>query len=103
MDQPRSHRRTGRLEFVRVVNSNGIINIDYLGKKIIPEDTPIIVITIKRKTIKWKYLVRENVFKKLEEEDAYGHWWVELGNESYGWWPVEGVDGLSTLTGVPGY
>mgnify|MGYP002657946110 FL=1 len=87
------------------VNNNGIINIDYLGKKIIPKDTPIIVITIKRKTIKWKQLVRENVFKKLEEEeeDAYGHWWVELGNESYGWWPAEGVDLLSTLTGVPGY
>ena len=32
MDQPRSHQGTGRLEFVRVVNSNGIINIDYLGK-----------------------------------------------------------------------
>ena len=87
------------------VNNNGIINIDYLGKKIIPKDTPIIVITIKRKTIKWKQLVRENVFKKLEgeEEDAYGHWWVELGNESYGWWPAKGVDLLSTLTGVPGY
>ena len=87
------------------VNNNGIINFDYLGEKTIPKDTPIITITIKRKTIKWKQLVRENVFKKLEgeEEDAYGHWWVELGNESYGWWPAKGVDLLSTLTGVPGY
>lgn len=87
------------------VNNNGMINFDYLGEKTIPKDTPIITITVKRKTIKWKQLVRENVFKKLEgeEEDAYGHWWVELGNESYGWWPAKGVDLLSTLTGVPGY
>ena len=87
------------------VKNNSIINFDYLGEKTIPKDTPIITITIKRKTIKWKQLVRENVFKKLEgeEEDAYGHWWVELGNESYGWWPAKGVDLLSTLTGVPGY
>ena len=20
-------------------------------------------------------------------EDKYGHWWVKMGNESYGWWP----------------
>ena len=54
------------------VKNNSIINFDYLGEKTIPKDTPIITITIKRKTIKWKQLVRENVFKKLEgeEEDA---------------------------------
>ena len=45
--------------------------------------------------------------------DWYGHWWVELGEESYGWWPerrpvslvaaLRGVSGrLNGLGGIPG-
>lgn len=45
--------------------------------------------------------------------DWYGHWWVELGQESYGWWPdrrpvgvvaaLRGVAGrLNGVGGVPG-
>jgi hypothetical protein len=46
-----------------------------------------------------------------EPEDAYGHWWTEIGDleknewrpaESYGWWPSIGVNILSTLRGVKG-
>ena len=45
-------------------------------------------------------------------EDAYGHWWTEVGDkegddwtplESYGWWPSEGVaDPRAVVAGVPG-
>ena len=35
--------------------------------------------------------------------DWYGHWWVELGEESYGWWPDRRPVGLvAALGGVPG-
>ena len=33
---------------------------------------------------------------------SYGHWWVERGEESYGWWPSRGVGFLRAITGVPG-
>ena len=34
---------------------------------------------------------------------AYGHWWVELGAESYGWWPAcARLRFLDTVRGVPG-
>ena len=36
-------------------------------------------------------------------EKVYGHWWVEMGAESYGWWPVPKVSGIwETIRGVPG-
>ena len=35
--------------------------------------------------------------------DWYGHWWVEVGDESYGWWPDRRPLGVvAALTGVPG-
>lgn len=48
---------------------------------------------------------RKNIH--LTGEDKYGHWWTELGGESYGWWPKYplggGLGGLwDTLTGVEG-
>ncbi len=27
---------------------------------------------------------------KLSGEIDYGHWWIEIGDKSYGWWPEEG-------------
>jgi hypothetical protein len=45
------------------------------------------------------------------EDDAYGHWWTEIGDltdgawtpvESYGWWPSQTVSLKETFTGVPG-
>jgi fibronectin type 3 domain-containing protein len=38
----------------------------------------------------------------LTGDDKYGHWWVEIGNESYGWWPKKPVGLLDTLIGVEG-
>ncbi len=35
-------------------------------------------------------------------EDKYGHWWIEMGDESYGWWPKEPVDLSGTIFGVEG-
>lgn len=35
--------------------------------------------------------------------DWYGHWWVELGEESYGWWPDRRpIGAVAALRGVPG-
>lgn len=35
--------------------------------------------------------------------DLYGHWWVELGDESYGWWPATVPLGVrSVLFGTSG-
>lgn len=38
----------------------------------------------------------------LSGDDKYGHWWVEIGGESYGWWPKYPVDTTDTLLGVDG-
>jgi RHS repeat-associated protein len=35
-------------------------------------------------------------------DDKYGHWWVEIGSESYGWWPKYGVGISDTILGVAG-
>ena len=35
-------------------------------------------------------------------EDKYGHWWVEMSNESYGWWPKYHVSFWETFTVVEG-
>ena len=43
---------------------------------------------------------RKNINKS--GDDKYGHWWVEIGDESYGWWPAGPVDLWDTLTGVDG-
>jgi len=38
----------------------------------------------------------------LSAEDKYGHWWIEMGDKSYGWWPSKGVGLKDTVFGVPG-
>ena len=35
-------------------------------------------------------------------EDPYGHWWIEMGSESYGWWPKGPVNFFQTVISVPG-
>jgi len=48
-------------------------------------------ITMKRKHI------------QMGGNDKYGHWWTEMGGESYGWWPKYHVTGIrQTLFGVEG-
>lgn len=35
--------------------------------------------------------------------DDWGHYWTEIGNVSYGWWPNDRLDDISgVLGGVPG-
>ena len=86
---------------------NNRIDIDSLGFSIIPRHTPITSITVKRKRIKWISIIRKDLLKSSEtrpgEEDTYGHWWIEFGDESYGWWPKYGVSSLGeTVFGVEG-
>jgi hypothetical protein len=46
---------------------------------------------------------RKNISFDREVGDVeYGHWWVEMGDESYGWWPKYPVGYWETLTGVEG-
>jgi hypothetical protein len=57
----------------------------------------------------------DDLAAKVDHDDAYGHWWVEVGTlssdrarwtptKSYGWWPSKSVNIAETLkiTTVPG-
>ena len=55
-----------------------------------PSMRQITAITIKRKHI------------DPGARDKYGHWWFEMGHESYGWWPKHPVGSWNTLIGVAG-
>ena len=86
---------------------NNRIDIDSLGLSPIPRHTSITSITVKRKRIKWISIIRKDLLKssktKPGERDTYGHWWIEFGDESYGWWPKYGVSSLEeTVFGVEG-
>ena len=37
-----------------------------------------------------------------DEDDPYGHHWIEFDNESYGWWPYSPVGLWSTAFGTSG-
>ncbi|MDO4410593.1 MAG: RHS repeat-associated core domain-containing protein, partial [Akkermansia sp.] len=73
---------------------------DELG--LIKRHTPITEFVIKRNHIKWLHIIFGQITKKESEEDTYGHWWIEFGNESYGWWPVGQVTLWDTLTSTAG-
>ncbi len=34
---------------------------------------------------------------KLKPELDYGHWWIEVGDKSYGWWPEQGHLGAKEM------
>jgi hypothetical protein len=60
---------------------------------------------VKGRKLAFITMKRRNI--ALKGDDKYGHWWTELGTESYGWWPKYplggGLGGLvDTLTGVDG-
>jgi hypothetical protein len=38
----------------------------------------------------------------LTGDDKYGHWWFEMGDESYGWWPKDHVGLKNTFFGTDG-
>lgn len=46
------------------------------------------------------FIKRKNI--DLFGSDKYGHWWIEIDGESYGWWPKNPVGPLDTIFGVPG-
>jgi len=64
-------------------------------------------IVFKRKDVLWGLIIKGQIVPgKLSNQergrDTYGHWWVEINNESYGWWPDGQVDFLNTIKGVDG-
>lgn len=70
-------------------------------------------IVFKRMKVLWGvlYKTKVNQLKQTESDlrilsnpdrDLYGHWWVEIGDQSYGWWPKKQVDFFSTISGVDG-
>lgn len=60
-------------------------------------------IVFKRKRVIWDGIIKEKVFKIPSSQDLYGHWWVEINNESYGWWPEHPVTLPETIKGVGGF
>lgn len=40
--------------------------------------------------------------KEPLREDSFGHYWIEVGKKSYGWWPAGGASFVDWLKGVPG-
>jgi RHS repeat-associated protein len=57
---------------------------------------------VKRLNIDWGVVFK--LKPEDEDEDAWGHWWIEIGpKESYGWWPKNPVPSAkAAIKGVPG-
>jgi RHS repeat-associated protein len=86
----------GGLNLYGFVNNDPVNKWDKDGREVFES------ITIKRKKILWLSLLKSKIGKTSAPDDPYGHWWFEFDNESYGWWPKDGVSLFETLTGVPG-
>jgi hypothetical protein len=68
-------------------------------------------VMIKRKETHIAKMLMSKLKIAEKPDDAYGHWWTEVGDvigtswiptESYGWWPLQGVSLWTTLKGVVG-
>jgi len=60
-------------------------------------------ISLKRNQLKLISTIRQDVTGENSGDNAWGHWWIEFGEESYGWWPSEPVPDIkAALKGVPG-
>ena len=61
---------------------------------------------VSKKNKKKNELTEVTVFRKdidLGGDDKYGHWWTNITpDESYGWWPKNGVGLWDTLAGTDG-
>jgi len=85
------------------MNTNSpLIYLDKLGLKKLSNGEIIKDIKIKKKNIKWWGIVYKHVLKGTSNKDLYGHWWIEMGSESYGWWPAQQVGFKETILGVNG-
>lgn len=91
----------GEMNLYRMGNNNSISIRDHLGLEVFSS------ITIKQKDILWSelfsdYLIPDFLKTPSYSEDPYGHWWIEMGSESYGWWPKGTVNFFQTVISVPG-
>jgi RHS repeat-associated protein len=77
-------------------HNNSNVHYDGLGYEEIKS------IIVKKKPIRWTKIYYSDVKKMNVADDLYGHWWIEIENESYGWWPIKKVGFWETLVGVPG-
>lgn len=59
-------------------------------------------ITFKRNHIQFFNAIMSELKTNYPQGDYYGHWWVEFGGESYGWWPKKPVGFIETFLGVEG-
>jgi len=82
------------------IGNNAINGWDFFG--MLKDGEEIKSILVKRKTVKWLALLKEELGKKATGADIYGHWWIEFNGESYGRWPVKGVGFGETIFGVAG-
>lgn len=91
----------GGVNLYRMGNNNSISTRDHLGLEVFNS------ITIKQKDILWSelfsdFLIPDFLKTPSYSEDPYGHWWIEMGSESYGWWPKGSVNFFQTVISVPG-
>ena len=60
-------------------------------------------ITLKRNHLQAISAILYELDKDFPEGDYWGHWWIEFGDESYGWWPSNKVENIKTaMKGVRG-
>lgn len=76
--------------------NSSIQNFDYLGHETFQ------TITMKRKHVIWKDVFRDAFGMAPRNNGYYGHWWIEIGSESYGWWPETDPSFSETIFGTPG-
>jgi RHS repeat-associated protein len=85
------------------VANGSINNTDLLG--CLSNGETIYSITIKKKDVLWWAIIYSDFLKKDidGDKDTYGHWWIEIGKESYGWWPKQNLSSIiETIIGVEG-
>ena len=77
--------------------NNSVSYFDNVGTEIFDS------ITLKRKNLKYIGAIKEDITGVDSNDDNWGHWWIELGEESYGWWPSRKIADIKTaIMGVPG-
>ena len=77
--------------------NNPVLNIDNKGTEVYTS------ITLKRNHLQAISAILYEIDKDFPEGDYWGHWWIELGDESYGWWPSNKVDNIkAAMKGVRG-
>lgn len=107
-------QRNGRHELVQVES-----RLPYSSISLKKLPMKLDFVRMKRKTTHIAKMLLSKVGLAKEPEDAYGHWWTEIGDsktslweaperssfhpvESYGWWPKPRVSITKTLRGVEG-